>query len=248
MAVSNGRYTEENLDVTLVEGGFNDKGSIKPIDNVVNGDAQFGSAALGELIQAKAEGKPVVAIASITQRSPFVIISLEDSGIVRPVDLIGKTVAINDGGARLSYDALLTAQGVDPASVNTISRTTFGVDPLINHEVDAMGGWIINEGVALQEQGLKPNFMVVGDYGVDSYDFVIFTTEDMVANHADVVERFLRATLKGHQDVVDNPEKAAEAVLTYDNTLDKNVQLHSLQAFTLVGPTRTHIGAMSADI
>lgn len=249
MAIANGDYAKENLDVKLSVGGFNEKGAIDPVQQVVDGTADFSEASIFALLQAREQGKPVVAIATLNQRSPFAIISLADKGIVRPQDLVGKKVAVADGGATLEYESLIRSQAIDPASVNQVARTSFGIDPLINGEVDAFGGWIINEGVAIQESGAKPSFLLLSDYGIDTYDLLILTTEDMVTNHADKVERFLRATLGGLQATIDNPDKAIETTLTYDSTLDHDAQLRRLQSFIpLIHPAGTQLGMMDAEI
>jgi NitT/TauT family transport system substrate-binding protein len=249
MAIANGHYTKENLDVKLTVGGFNDKGAIDPIEQLTSGAADFTEASVFALLQARANGKPVVAIATLNQRSPFAIISLTDNGIVRPQDLVGKTVAVADGGATLEYQSLIRSQSIDPTKVNQVARTSFGIDPLVNGEVDAFGGWIINEGVALTESGAKPSFLLLSDYGIDTYDLLILTTEDMVAKNPDKVERFLRATLAGIQDTIAAPEKAIDTTLTYDKTLDRDAQLRRLQSFIpLIQPAGTQLGMMNSEI
>jgi NitT/TauT family transport system substrate-binding protein len=249
MAIANGHYAKENLDVQLSTGGFGEAGYIDPIEQVVSGKADFSQASLFTLLQAREAGKPVVAIATLNQRSPFAIISLSEDGIVRPQDLAGKTVAVAEGGADLNYEALLQTLDIDPTTINNVERTSFGIDPLVNGEVDAFGGWIINEGVALQETGADPNFLLLSDYGIETYDLLIFTTEDMVANHPEKVERFLRASLAGIQDVIDNPETAIDTTLTYDAELERDAQLRRLQAFIpLIQPAGTQIGMMQPEV
>jgi NitT/TauT family transport system substrate-binding protein len=249
MAIANGHYAEQNLDVKLSVGGFDDKGAIDPVEQVLNGSADFSEASVFALLQARAEGKPVVAIGTLNQRSPYALIFLKDKGIVRPQDLAGKTVAVATGGATLEYEALIRSQSIDPATINQIERTSFGIDPLVKGEVDAFGGWIINEGVALQESGATPSFFLLSDYGVDTYDLLIFTTEDMIANHPDKVQRFLKGTLDGLKDTVADPEKAIQTTLTYDKTLDYDAQLRRLQAFIpLIQPAGTQLGTMDPEI
>src|SRR6266542_2381802 len=46
MAVANGHYAEENLDVKLSVGGFDDKGAIDPVEQVLNGSADFSEASV----------------------------------------------------------------------------------------------------------------------------------------------------------------------------------------------------------
>jgi NitT/TauT family transport system substrate-binding protein len=171
--VTNNRFRAEGLELNLLEGGFQESGFVDGIQMVLDGNAQFGTTDLSSLLQGRAAGKPLVAIGAATQRSPFAIISLPESGITRPQDLAGKTVAITEGGARLTYNALLESLSIDPTTINTIPRATFGIDPLLNGEVDALGGWIINEGQLVREAGHEPNIILVSDYGIESYDFLI---------------------------------------------------------------------------
>jgi NitT/TauT family transport system substrate-binding protein len=248
-AEKNGHYAAQKLDVRLDAGGFGDTGYIEPIAQVVNGTVDFGITGAAGIIQARAEGKPVVAIATLFQRSPLAILSLAKSGIQRPQDLVGQRVAVADGGASQLYNTLLKSQHIDPASVKTVPRTSFGIDPLVNGEVDAMVAWVINEGVQLEEAGLKTNVLLMSDYGVDSYELVLFTTEKMIAEHPDTAKRFVQATVEGMQDVIDNPEQAAKLVLTYDNKLNLDGQRRRIEAtLPLLNPPASQLGVMQLDI
>jgi NitT/TauT family transport system substrate-binding protein len=249
MAVANNHFRDEGLDVTLEEGGFQNDQYVDSIQEVLDGKAQFAASDLSGLLQARAAGKPVVAIGAVTQRSPFALISLPDSGITRPQDLAGKTVAVTDGGARLTYDALLESLNIDPASINTISRTSFGIDPLLNGEVDVLGGWIINEGQQVREAGFEPNIILLSDYGFDSYDFLVITSEDMIANQKDVVTEFTSAFRQGLQDAVDTPDKAAELAVSYAPSLDLAGQKARMHIFLpLINPAGGTLGALDPEI
>lgn len=248
-AEENGRFAEQGLEVTLLEGGFNEAGYIDPITQVLEGKSDFGIADGMSLILARAEGKPVVAIASILQQSPFAIISLAESNLSRPQDLVGKTVSVADGGSRALFQTLLIAQAIDPASVNAVARTSFGIDILTNHEVDALGGWIINEGVQLREAGYQPNFILPSDYGVNVYQTVIFSTETTLAEKPETVEKFLRALLQGWDDVLADPAKAVDLTLKYNSSLTYEGQLNRLQAsLPLIKPAGSSIGVMTAEV
>ena len=248
-AEHNGHFASQNLNVMLEEGGFGESGYIEPIDQVLDGSVDFGMASASSLIEARAQGKPVVAIMSFLQRNPNALISLAEDNIRRPQDLVGHTVAINDGGARQTYDALLISQNIDPSSVNTVSRTSYGIDPLVNGEVDVIGGWTINEGVQVQEAGLEPNIILLSDYGVDTYTFVLFTSETIINEKPDMVERMVRALVDGLEDVVADPDKAAELALLYDESLDLEGQQRRLQAtIPLINPVGSQLGMMQPEV
>lgn len=136
-AEKNGHFAVQNLEVHLQEGGFGEQGFVDPITQVLAGTADLGEASASNLLVARAEGKPVVAIAATLQRSPFALLSLAEKSISRPSDLRGKRVAIADDGTNAIYHALLSSQGIDVSEIDTVARVSHGIDPLINGEVDA---------------------------------------------------------------------------------------------------------------
>lgn len=228
-AEKNGHFAKENLKVDLVEGGFTDAGFIDPIAQVLEGNVDFGVTDASNILLARASGKPIIAIASIMQRSPTAIVSLKAKGITRPQDLVGKTIAVN-GGATNTLNSLLSSQNIDPTSVTIVDRTSFGIDMILNDEVDGILAWIINEGVMVEEAGEEANIMLMSDYAVDTYNFVVFTTEETVTERPDMVQHFVNALVAGTKDVISNPEQAIENTLTYNAELDKDAQLRRLNA------------------
>jgi NitT/TauT family transport system substrate-binding protein len=244
-AQKNGRFAAQNLDVDMQEGGFIDGKYVDAVTEVLAGKADFGLSSDYSLIQNRADGKPLVAIAAITQHSPVAIIALAKSNIRRPQDLIGHKVAVADGGSLMLYNALLSSQGIDQSKVTTISRKDFGIDPLIKGDVDAIVGWIINEGVQVKQAGYEPSYILMSDYGIDSYNTVLFTTDHMIKDKPQVVQKFLNAVVQGINDVVSNPEQAVDYTLTYGKNLKKDDQTLRLQALLpLINPAGSKPGMM----
>ncbi len=242
-------FAKQGLDVSLVEGGFSEDGFINPIEEVISGNAEFGTTSASNIIVARSEGKPVIAIASVFQRSPYALLSLESTNVERPQDLIGKTVSVGDGGSRQIYDSLLETVDINPEDVNTQSRTEFGIAPLLSGDVDVMGGWIINEGVAIEEAGESYNAILMSDYAVDTYDSIIFTSEDFLENNPEVVEAFVDGLVDGIQQTVDNPEQTIEYTLQFNEELEKDAQLRRLNAMIpLINVPNVPLGSMDPNI
>jgi NitT/TauT family transport system substrate-binding protein len=229
-AAKNGRFAAQGLDVDLQPGGFVNGTYVDAVNEVAEGKADFGLTGDYTLVAARAEGKPLVAVGAMLQRNPSAIISLGKTNIRRPQDLVGHKVAVADGGARLLYNALLTTQKIDPTTVNTVPRKTFGIESLLNGEVDAIVGWIINEGVQVRQLGLEPNIILLSDYGIEPYNNVLFTTEKMIKEKPDVVAKFLAAVVQGLQDVLGNPEQAVDHTVAYGKDLKREDQRARLMA------------------
>ena len=248
-AVRNGHFAAQGMDVTLSVGGFNEQGYIDPIQEVLDGNADFAMSDGFSLVQARANGLPVVAVASILQRSPLAVISLETSGITRPQDFANHTISVAPGGANTSFNTLLQTQNVDPDTLTIVERTSFGIEPLATNEVDGLVGWIINEGVALQEQGLAAQYVLMSDYGVDTYDFVLFTSEATINDNPELVRGVVTATRNGLEDVISNPAQAVEHTLSYNPELVEDEQLRRLEAtIPLMNVPGQPLGGMDARV
>ena len=83
-AVEKGFYQEEGLDVRLHVGAPDRQ----PVAEVLAGRAQYAEGN-SEILLARLQGKPLVALAAIFQHSPSVLLALRKSGIVSAHDLIG---------------------------------------------------------------------------------------------------------------------------------------------------------------
>jgi NitT/TauT family transport system substrate-binding protein len=247
-AIEHGYYAQENVDVQLHEGGFDEGGNyIDPVQHVLDGDVDFGIFNAEGLILARAEGKPVVAVATIFQRSPVALFSLARSGIRTPQDLVGKRVGVSFGSDDTIFTALLHTQGIDPTEVTMVPADP-SLSALTSGEVDAQMGYVTNEPVQLRQQGYDVNLILPSDYGIDLYSNAIFTREDTIATKPDVVERFLRATLQGYEEAMSDPEHAAQLAVERNDELDPDGELASMHAsLPLLRPAGSRPGMMTAE-
>jgi NitT/TauT family transport system substrate-binding protein len=95
------------------------------IQMVTGGSEQFGVTGADQILIARSKGVPVVALAVIFRRNPFVLFSLAKSGIKAPTDYVGKNIGVKIGGnEELIYRAVLAKAGVD----NVVSPPDYGID------------------------------------------------------------------------------------------------------------------------
>jgi ABC-type nitrate/sulfonate/bicarbonate transport system substrate-binding protein len=253
--IRQGYYTEKNLQVRLDTGGFNESGAyIDPVTQVVEGKSDFGVAGADVVLLARAQGQPVVAVASIYQRSPVVLVSLGDQNVTRPQDLVGKRIQTQPPNSTIgiAYEALLKSQNIDHAQLVEQPRTDYTITPLTSGEADVLPGFITNDGVRAQLNSDKVNFIVLSDYGIDIYSNVIFTTEDMIKNKPELVEAFVQGTVKGMQWAIDHPEDASKYVLDqYGKDMTPDIQESQkpglLASLPLMKPAGSEPGKMTAE-
>jgi NitT/TauT family transport system substrate-binding protein len=249
VADRNGYYQEAGLEVEMHEATFDEAGNLTDhIEEVVSGRADFGITGSDALLQARRDGKPIVAIATVYQRLPNILISLEESDIQRPQDLIGKTVSLT-GDVSVYWNAFIENTGIDVDSINLVERTDFGTSQLTSGAVDVLDAYLTNQPVSLANEDVSINSILLADYGVDGYPNLIFTTEDIIQNRPELVESFLRATLQGYEEAVADPEMAARLSAEYNPDLVYENELASMRiSVPLIAPPDTVIGTMNPDI
>jgi NitT/TauT family transport system substrate-binding protein len=249
VAEEKGYYAVENLTVSLHPYDF--EKPLDPIEQIVMGKAQFATANAGSVLLARAEGKPIVAIATLYQRNPSVLVSLAEKNITRPQDLVGKKVMIDTSSTdSIIYTAMFASQpDLDLEQINIIPRTDFSNNLLINGEVDVMDAFINNQPVQLEKEGYKVNMIIPANYGFDIYANVIITSEEMITEHPDLVEGFVRATVRGIQSAIDDPKGATTLTVARNKEINFESELESMnRSLPLFNPTGSRPGMMTSEI
>jgi NitT/TauT family transport system substrate-binding protein len=243
VAKEKGFYKSAGLNVDIQPGGPD----FPAIQMVTGGNEQFGVTGADQILIARSKGVPVVAIAVIFRRNPFVLFSLAESGIKAPTDYAGKNVGVKIGGnEELIYRAVLAKAGVDKAKLNEIP-VKFDITPLLAGAVDVWPGYLINEVLAAREKGFDVNVVSPPDYGIDLYADTLFTTEKMLKEKPDVVRNFVTATLKGWTSAIAAPEEAAQMTVKYGSKLTYDHELAMMKAsLPLLQPDAQPVGWMDA--
>mgnify|MGYP001600509543 FL=1 len=91
-----------------------------------------------------------------------------------------------------------------------------------------MPGFVINHWLLLKEQGNTANIIDPHDYGIDSYAFVIFTTDGFIKKDPKVVKDFVNATLYGYAWAIENKEKATRLAMSFNPVLKESNYGHEL--------------------
>lgn len=217
-----GYYRDENLEVELIEGG-----SRQPaIEQVLAGAAEYGISDADILLE-RVSGKPLVALASIFQHSPYILLSLWESGIRHPGDLVGKRVMLSNFQGAAQLHAVLKKEGIGSDKV-TILPHTWNLEDLIEGKVDAVTAYATVEPAYLRARGYEPAILHSHEYGVDFYGDTLFTTEQEISRHPERVEAFLRATRKGWSYAFANPHEIVGYILTLPGVVERGVTAEML--------------------
>lgn len=210
MAQKNGYYADEHLTVVLQEG----RGSSVAAQLVATGQAELGYADAGAALNVAAKGAPIKIISTIWKAGQFGIVFLESSGIKAPKDLIGKKLAVAPGTAMVPLvPVFLKANGISESDVEIVSAAqNANLGLLTSGGVDAVAETPENIVVPLAAQGIKADNLYFYDHGVPVVSLSLIAREDKLAANPDLYKRFVRATLKGWQAAIENPEAAVDAL------------------------------------
>jgi len=229
VAEDKGYYDTEGLDVTFNMGSP----ELNPVKMVASGTDQFG--VLGgpdTLLVARSKGQPLVAIAIIHKNSDFpVILTLKDSGLTKVEDLKDKKVGFFYG--HISTDVLRNLFRKENVDVEEVD-VGFNYNPLISKQVDAEWAFRVTAGLDLPEKGIEVNTISPADYGINTHGYAIFTTEEIIKNNPELVENFLRATIKGIIYSVKEPQESVESLATRSDKIDKDIEYKRLLMYNEV--------------
>jgi len=250
-AIEEGYYADENLDVSLVAGDP----TVDALTQVENGSAQFGIGTGDSLIIANSQQRDFLGLATIFRNNPLVIMSLANGPVQKPEDLAGKTLGVIAPDLSTGWDvqtlSLLKTLDIDSNTINFVPITDYhGANELTAGNMDAISGmFATNEPVQAEIDSVPVNLIYYKDYGVDVYSNVIFATNEFVNSNPDLVTRLLRATMKGYQFSIENPEKAAEISTKFDPTLDIAFQTSTMNSqIPFIATGDAPIGTMDADV
>jgi NitT/TauT family transport system substrate-binding protein len=243
VAQEKGFYKSAGLDVNIQPGGPD----FPAVQMVAGGNEQFGVTGADQILIARSKGVPVVALAVLYRRNPFVLFSLGRSGIKAPADWVGRKVGVKIGGnEELIYRAVLAKAGIDKTKLTEVP-VKFDMTPLLAGAIDVWPGYLINEVIEAKEKGFAVNIVYPSEYGIDLYADTLFTTERMLKEKPDVVKRFVAATLRGWNDAIAAPEDAAKITVKYGDKLNDAHELAMMKASVpLLKPDGKPVGAMDA--
>jgi diguanylate cyclase (GGDEF)-like protein len=240
-AVEKGFYQEEGLDVRIHEAAPGKT----PVSEVLAGRAQYAESN-AEILYARLQGQPLVALASIFQHSPSVLLVRKDSNITTPHDLIGKKIMLLNAQTDADFHAMLRHEGIKPDAINIVP-SSLDFEDFISGKVAAFNSYLTNEPYILNQRGIEYNVINPSTYGIDFYSDILFTTEQELKEHPERVDAFRRATLKGWRYAMDHPGEIIDLLL-FKYQVPKSrehLEFEAKAMRTLILPDIVEIGHMN---
>jgi len=209
VALEKGYYKARGLDVELQ----NSKGSGDSLAKVDTHRADVGLADAAVVIPRIAQGARVKIVGAVFDHTPLNFWMWTSSGITRPKDLEGKTLAAPPGDAqRQLFPAFAKLHGIDTAKVKWLS-----IEPaakfvsLSEKRADVVADYLT--GLPFYEKAIgRENLasMPWHKHGFDIYSMAVVASEKTLAERPKVLREFVAASYLGWRDVMESPKAALE--------------------------------------
>lgn len=204
-AIEQGYYRDVGLELKLVEGGFDRPG---PIDQVIDNKVDFGVSSSGLMLE-YLRGKPLVALASVFQKSPITWLVRADSEIYSPSDFINNTARLLGESAELK--AMFLYEGIDLGKIQ-FQPYGQGLNDFINGDRSAFEAYMTNEPYQLGQRGIKYRLIQPIKYGIDFYGDTLFTEQRFLHENPNTVKAFVQASLKGWEYAFTHEEEIVQLI------------------------------------
>jgi len=211
VGIENGYFREAGIELELDQ-SFETDG----VKLVGAGELPFSLVSGEQVLLARAQGLPVVYVMAWWQDYPVAVAAPADSGIRTPQDLAGRRIGIPGlfGASYVGYRALLHAAGL-PENAATLDSIGFNqVEALAVGQEEAVVVYANNEPLQLEARGLPVNVIRVADY-VQLASNGLLSSEATLRDRPALVRAMVRATLRGVEQAIADPQAAFEICKKY---------------------------------
>ena len=222
VAQEQGFFAEQDLEVEIRHAS-----SGEHLKLLVAGDVHVTTAAASSVLKRRSDPElPIVAFALFGQKGQQAYIALKDAGITDLRDWEGRNF-----GYKISvppdYLAMLEAGGADRAKVNEVQ---VGFDPrvLTERKVDVLAVFKSNEPNIVRKLGHEGVLWDPAEFDVPNMGLAYITTDAYASESSDVLDRFLRATLRGTEFALENRDETLDIILKYAPKEDRSHQAFML--------------------
>lgn len=214
VAIEEGYFTEEGIDLTLVT-GF---GADKTMTALLSGEADIGFMGAESTVYTYLENTddPVVNFAQLTQRAGNFLVSRQPADNFQWSDLIGKNVlgGRKGGMPEMVFEYILKQNSIDPSEIDINQSIDFGSTAAAFS--GGQGDYTVEfepSATALEKEGAGH---VVASLGVDS-GYVPYTSfsakTSYMKDHPEVIQHFTNALQKGMDYVAAHTPEEIAAVI-----------------------------------
>ncbi|MDR1272652.1 MAG: ABC transporter substrate-binding protein [Clostridiales Family XIII bacterium] len=236
-------YEEEGIDIEILPGGTD----VTPADQVENDVAQVGVLFYSSLLTYQEGGYDFINVFQNFQGSPQYLVAKKDTGIATGADLKGKKIGTWGAQWQVEFAALLGKYDLGDSDVTWVQQD-YTMDQFINDEIDAASAMAYNEWLIANDEGWdesNTNIIDLNKEGTAMLEDCLFVKRDWAEANEDLLVRFLRATKKGWDYAIQNPEESGKLIFETGNSATEE---HQIKMTEICGSYVQPEGATAGDI
>ena len=222
-AVDAGYFTEEGINLELLPA----PDAAAPVKFAARGTVHFALSYVPETLLAQETGIPVISVGTTLRVLQSATAYWPDTGISEPADLAGRTIGVtSDLQTQTYFDALLASAGLTRDDVTVVDPGFASTQMLADRELDASAAQLVFTDTVRFPALVNdtPAHFVYTDHGVPDYYWMLILTEtDFAQDNPNTVCRFLRATARGIDAYLDNPDPANAYIFSENEWLPLEV-------------------------
>ncbi len=211
VAIDQGYFAAEDITIELENGIETDFLKLLGAN-----ERQFIVASGDQVILGRSRGLPITYVAAWYRQFPVVVFAQAEKNLNRPADLVGKKVGIPGlfGASYVAWKALVAAADL-PEEQITLESIGFTQGTAVSDGlVDAALDYSVNGPVQLRLAGDEVSEIVVDDYARIPSNGLL-TNEATLEQQPELVERMVRAMLRGVQYTLDHPDEAFDTAVRF---------------------------------
>jgi len=220
-AIATGIYKRHGIDVRLRPGGP----QVNHAQLLAAGVLDFNMASNSFVpLNFVRQDIPMVAVAAIFQKDPSVLIAHPGQGADSLAALKGKPIMIGSDTRVTSWQFLKQKFAYTDDQIRPYA---FSVAPFLADPKAIQQGYLTSEPFMIEKAlgektlgekaGVKPVVMLLADAGYSSYGALIQTSEKLVREKPDLVQRFVDASIEGWYSYLYGDPSPANALIKHDN-------------------------------
>lgn len=228
VAIEKGYMRQADIDVSVTSG----TGSVDGIKLVGAGRLDFTPVDAGTLVVTRANERiPVRAVSVVHQNTMSAIFSLQETGIRRPADLVGKTIADAPGSTvRVLFPLYAKKVGVDVGRVSFRDAAPPALPALLaSKQVDAVGQFVVGRPLFAAAAGKPISVLRYSDRIPGLLGIVVIARDEMIRSNPGLVRRFVRALNRGLEYSILHPAEAAAIHKKYQPLINEDISRRELE-------------------
>lgn len=214
-----GLYRAQGLDVEILPGGP----SIIGAQQVATGAAQFGMSSSDAVLVDNARGIPEVAVAATMQQDPQAVMVHENSPVHSFADLNGHSVAVKPGSIWFQYL-------VKRYNLNEVRETpaTYSVANFVSDPNYIQQAFVTSEPFFARKAGAPARTLLISSTEYQPYR-VFMTSRSFLAEHPEVVQKFVTASMEGWKEYLADPSMVDAALHHLNPAMSQEQMQYSIE-------------------